>query len=442
MVRRPAAPSTRFDRRIRPRAARRARRLARGRLRPCRRDRGDESPARARRPAVVLRREGGVTGQPTPSHPGSPGQPSPAGRYAAAARGRARRGRRQGGTGRSVLMLGSDHYDDDVYAAADELGATVVAETHGWGEALLAGRVDQRRRPARRPRPSLPGPATCRSRSGRGHGSVDSAGRRVVRLVATARPPPPRARARGSALARRAARGARLSARGVKRLEAPVAAMQYQREWFKSAERTARRRRCGRAARDLPRLDIPYVVNQWWASICSAKQKRAAIPRRDPRPRVPRRRRPVQRHRARLGRSRTTTSAPWGGLPPVGAVRDAALDRARTRASRAAWAAETGRRVLCFEKAVDRRVPRAWWERVAARVGGRDRQRADRPDGGGAARAGRAARVDDRAPLRRGAPRADPRARERAAGVEPAHARPARGRRRPRRSTSSTASPR
>jgi hypothetical protein len=44
---------------------------------------------------------------------------------------------------RSVLLLGSDHHDDTVYAAVEELGATVVAETHSWGEPLLAGRVDE-----------------------------------------------------------------------------------------------------------------------------------------------------------------------------------------------------------------------------------------------------------------------------------------------------------
>jgi hypothetical protein len=47
------------------------------------------------------------------------------------------------GSGRSVLLLGSDHDRDDVYAAVDELGAIVVAETHGFGEALLAGRVEE-----------------------------------------------------------------------------------------------------------------------------------------------------------------------------------------------------------------------------------------------------------------------------------------------------------
>jgi hypothetical protein len=44
---------------------------------------------------------------------------------------------------KTVLLLGSGHDRDDVYAAIDELGAAVVAETHDWGELLLAGRVEE-----------------------------------------------------------------------------------------------------------------------------------------------------------------------------------------------------------------------------------------------------------------------------------------------------------
>jgi hypothetical protein len=44
---------------------------------------------------------------------------------------------------KTVVLHGSGHDRDDVYAAIDELGATVVSETHDWGEALLAGRVDE-----------------------------------------------------------------------------------------------------------------------------------------------------------------------------------------------------------------------------------------------------------------------------------------------------------
>ncbi|HVU79418.1 MAG TPA: 2-hydroxyacyl-CoA dehydratase family protein [Gaiellaceae bacterium] len=45
--------------------------------------------------------------------------------------------------GRTVVLHGSGHDRDEVYAAIEELGATVIGETHDWGEALLAGRVDE-----------------------------------------------------------------------------------------------------------------------------------------------------------------------------------------------------------------------------------------------------------------------------------------------------------
>ncbi len=44
---------------------------------------------------------------------------------------------------KTVVLHGSGHDRDDVYVAIDELGATVVSETHDWGEVLLAGGVDE-----------------------------------------------------------------------------------------------------------------------------------------------------------------------------------------------------------------------------------------------------------------------------------------------------------
>lgn len=46
-------------------------------------------------------------------------------------------------SGRSVLLLGSEHPSDEIYVELDELGVCVVSETHGFGEVLLAGRVDE-----------------------------------------------------------------------------------------------------------------------------------------------------------------------------------------------------------------------------------------------------------------------------------------------------------
>jgi hypothetical protein len=51
--------------------------------------------------------------------------------------------RTESAPGKTVVLHGSGHDRDDVYAAIDELGATVVSETHDWGEALLAGRVEE-----------------------------------------------------------------------------------------------------------------------------------------------------------------------------------------------------------------------------------------------------------------------------------------------------------
>jgi hypothetical protein len=154
-----------------------------------------------------------------------------------------------------------------------------------------------------------------------------------------------------------------MSARGVKRLDAPVAAMQHQREWFRGL--------LGPIAvvdADVPHeifraLEIPYVVNQWWASICSAKQKAPEY---------------LEAVRARgypddvdqysaigLGSVLADDAdPPWGGLAPVGLFVTQRWTAAHAGIA-AAWESETGVPAFVFEKAVDRRVPERWWARVA-----------------------------------------------------------------------------
>lgn len=88
---------------------------------------------------AALRRAGGIAGADALALLGA-GTALPAARYADLLEGAL-----DGGpSGRpTVLLLGSDHADDTVYAEIDELGAVVVGETHTWGEQLLAGRVDE-----------------------------------------------------------------------------------------------------------------------------------------------------------------------------------------------------------------------------------------------------------------------------------------------------------
>ncbi len=67
-------------------------------------------------------------------------------------------------------------------------------------------------------------------------------------------------------------------AASVKRLHTVSVANAYQREWFKEVqERVAHGEPLAMVNADVPQeifrvMDIPYIVNQWWASVCSAKQ--------------------------------------------------------------------------------------------------------------------------------------------------------------------------
>ena len=187
-------------------------------------------------------------------------------------------------------------------------------------------------------------------------------------------------------------------------------------------------------------MDIPYVVNQWWASICSAKQRAPhylALLRERGYPDY------IEQYSAiSLGSTLEDDAeqAPWGGLPAGRRVRDAGLDRRAPR-----HRGGLGRASAAFRSSRSRRrsttaLPERWWERIAH----------DWEDVVGTARLDlmtaeleqlialletRDGRRLDEARLERIA-----RARERAAGVEPAHARPRSPPPRPRRSTSSTAS--
>lgn len=64
----------------------------------------------------------------------------------------------------------------------------------------------------------------------------------------------------------------------VKRMESAVNASHYQRQWFKNLrERVENGEPFAYVNADVPMeifraMDIPFVVNQWWASLCSAKQ--------------------------------------------------------------------------------------------------------------------------------------------------------------------------
>ena len=65
----------------------------------------------------------------------------------------------------------------------------------------------------------------------------------------------------------------------VKKLNATKAASVYQKEWFFGMKERVEKEGCDFAVlnADVPMevfraMDIPFVVNQWWAAICGAKR--------------------------------------------------------------------------------------------------------------------------------------------------------------------------
>jgi hypothetical protein len=158
-----------------------------------------------------------------------------------------------------------------------------------------------------------------------------------------------------------------MNARGTRRLEASAAALAHQRAWF--AELHELGEPVVVADADVPHellraMGIPYVVNQWWASICSAKQRAPhylALLRERGYPDW------IEQYSAiSLGSTLEDdpAQAPWGGLPPVSAFvtqvwTDAHLGIAE------AWERERGVPFFALEKAVDPVLRERWWERIA-----------------------------------------------------------------------------
>jgi 2-hydroxyglutaryl-CoA dehydratase, D-component len=158
--------------------------------------------------------------------------------------------------------------------------------------------------------------------------------------------------------------------RGARRLETSAAALSYQRAWFAALhERVASGEPLVVVDADVPHellraMDLPYVVNQWWASICSAKQRAPhylALLRERGYPDW------IEQYSAiSLGSTLEDDprQAPWGGLPPVSAFvtqiwTDSHLGIAE------AWERERGVPFFALEKAVDPVLTEDWWERIA-----------------------------------------------------------------------------
>lgn len=155
------------------------------------------------------------------------------------------------------------------------------------------------------------------------------------------------------------------------RLPSAAAATQHQREWFQEVRAAAA---AGTPIAflnaDAPHevfraLDIPYVVNQWWASVIAAKrlgpQSLAAVAARG----LPDD--SQQYDTIALGaQDLPAASAPWGGLPTP---RFAVAERSGDVVPRIfeLWGQRAGTETFLLSRTAAVPAPERWWEMVADR---------------------------------------------------------------------------
>jgi benzoyl-CoA reductase/2-hydroxyglutaryl-CoA dehydratase subunit BcrC/BadD/HgdB len=156
----------------------------------------------------------------------------------------------------------------------------------------------------------------------------------------------------------------------LKRLSSAVEANEYQRAWFaRTKERVAQGEPFAIVNADVPQeifraMDIPYVVNQWWASVCAAKQMSpyylGLLNERG------------YRHDLCRYCSLSLASAfdpqpdrgPWGGLPkPTLAVARLTCDAQLKIFD--LWSREFGIPFYPLENTVPLIVPERWWEKTS-----------------------------------------------------------------------------
>lgn len=157
--------------------------------------------------------------------------------------------------------------------------------------------------------------------------------------------------------------------RSRKLLTASTSSGDYQRDWFASVRaQVAAGAPFAMVNANAPQeilraLDVPFVVNQWWASIVAAKQQSARY-----RDLLKTRHYPtnVEAYSAQglaAALDEDGEQAPWGGLPRPNFVHAIASSDA-TPGIFEAWALESGATPMLYERTVDPRwqIDTDWWE--------------------------------------------------------------------------------
>jgi benzoyl-CoA reductase/2-hydroxyglutaryl-CoA dehydratase subunit BcrC/BadD/HgdB len=323
--------------------------------------------------------------------------------------------------GRRLYVTGSPHEHARLYELIESCGAVIVGEDHGWGHRYRvpeASALEALADPALRPVPRTTSAAMRAERlarevaAGRAeavlHLSIGgdeaapwdvAAAKHALReslpflalrtnldgnegFVAhvehfldgeAGEPEPSRAAAKAGASGPAAPKPAE-GKRSRKSLESVATFGVYQREWFarlrqEVAEGSPFAVVNANAPQEILRaMDVPFVVNQWWASIVAAKQQSgrylALLADHD----YPT---DVEAYSSQ-GLAATLDGdaelAPWGGLPRPDFLHAVASSEPTFKIFEQ-WAAETGADHFVYERTVDPRwaITTSWWEDLPER---------------------------------------------------------------------------
>ncbi|WP_454715548.1 2-hydroxyacyl-CoA dehydratase [Caulobacter segnis] len=331
--------------------------------------------------------------------------------------------------GRRVLVTGAPHETSTVYAAIEAAGCVIVGEDHAWGDPWAGLMPDEILDPfeALLRRWQTPAPdVTDGSSAVRAQALAARAARLDVEAVLHIRLPgdeaspwdvarlrealtavnkpllalkldhapdearlaealetffaapfaprsTPTARPRSEVKTARPASAEVGGRRSRKALASTADFGAWQRDWFADVQRRAAEGPFAVVNADAPQeilraMDIPYVVNQWWASIVAAKQrgrdyagllKGADYPA------------DVENYSAQglaAALDVDVDNAPWGGLPKPDILAVVKGSDAGAKLYEA-WAHETGAELFVYERSVDSRwdLPVAWWSDLPER---------------------------------------------------------------------------
>lgn len=143
----------------------------------------------------------------------------------------------------------------------------------------------------------------------------------------------------------------------------------FQRDWFKELrERVAAGAPLAVVNANSPQeilraMDVPFVVNQWWASIVAAKQQSSRYFELLRTQGYPSDAEAYSSQGIAAALDEDSEAAPWGGLPRP-AFLQAPIGTNATPRIFEHWARETGAKLFLFERSIESRleVPIDWWD--------------------------------------------------------------------------------